>query len=176
LATRAESVPGGLGASLLLTVAAGDTDLAARGNSQLVGAASAANPRADGSRLKPLPREGRSWCWRHAVDPFLQTGVWDHQIGDGVPPVSAARARSGRRRVVAGHDGMEHPAHGGIERTGSANGAACRPWPNGGESFRECCDDEPSVQSARCAVVIRAKSDWLPGPSPAGALTPETTS
>ena len=44
------------------------------------------------------------------------TGVRDHQIGDGIPSVPAARARSGARRVEPRHHGLEHQED-------------VRPWP-----------------------------------------------
>jgi hypothetical protein len=39
-----------------------------------------------------------------------------------VPAVSVARARSGKRRVAVGDDGVEHSPDGGVEGTGNGEG------------------------------------------------------
>jgi len=39
------------------------------------------------------------------------TGVWDHQIGDGLPAVPPARPRQGKRRMEPRHPGLEREAN-----------------------------------------------------------------
>jgi hypothetical protein len=47
---------------------------------------------------------------RLAVQADARAGVRHHQIGDGIPPIPAARARLRPRRVEPRHYGLEHQA------------------------------------------------------------------
>ena len=59
----------------------------------------------------PPPGDARGQEALRPAQADARTGVRHHQVGARLPPVPAARARQGPRRVEPRHPGLEHQAH-----------------------------------------------------------------